>query len=306
MSNELANNPTQNLEVYHKNNVLVNDNEKVYGEITLGKLKQQELSPLNKEILLARFSEKQIKDLDANYVGERVKRAINLAVFTVGYKVENLSDLILLLVKDIFMDFKFMTISEIELAFRLGSRGKLGEIMGLSLRTFYNWLDAYKEYKQEAIGSLMQIKEKPKEMTYEQKKESYTKWLKSYVENFDKYKKKEQIELFDIGNVFYDFCEKYGIAYLSTEEKNELYERAKDIVKNNYNRDNAKSTIQANEFAEIINSIKLNRYNDDIKNKIIAEAKRLAILKIFDKLIEQNIELSDIIEEKKDYLFDAL
>jgi hypothetical protein len=143
-------------------------------------------------------------------------------------------------------------------------------------------------------------------MTYEQKKESYTNWLKSYVENFDKYKKKEQIELFDIGNVFYDFCEKYGIAYLSTEEKNELYERAKDIVKNNYNRDNAKSTIQANEFAEIINSIKLNRYNDDIKNKIIAEAKRLAILKIFDKLIEQNIELSDIIEEKKDYLFDAL
>lgn len=306
MSNELANTQTQNLELYHKKNVLVSDNEKVYGEITLGKIKEHELSPLNKEILLARFSEKQIKDLDANYVGERVKRAINLAVFTVGYKVENLSDLILLLVKDIFMDFKYMTISEIELAFRLGSRGKLGEIMGLSLRTFYNWLDAYKEYKTEAIGSLMQIKEKPKEMTTEQKRISYTNWLNSYIDSFNKYKNKQPIELFDIGNVFYDFCEKYGIAYISTEEKNELYERAKDIIKNNHSRDNAKSTIQANEFAEIINSIKLNRYNDDIKSKIIAEAKRLAILKIFDKLIEQNIELSDIIEQKKDYLLDTL
>jgi len=146
--------------------------------------------------------------------------------------------------------------------------------------------------------SLMQIKEKPKEMTYEQKKESYTKWLKSYVDNFNKYKNKEQIELFDIGNVFYDFCEKHGIAYLSTDEKNELYEKAKDILKNNYNRSNAQSTIQSNEFAEIVNSIKLNRYNDDIKIKIIAEAKRLAILKIFDKLIEQNIELADIVSKK--------
>ena len=36
----------------------------------------------------------------------------------------------------------------------------------------------------------------------------------------------------------------------------------------------------------------------DIKIKIIAEAKRLAILKIFDKLIEQNIELADIVSKK--------
>ena len=107
MSNELAtNNPTQNLEVYHKNNVLVNDSEKVYGEITLGKLKQQELSPLNKEILLARFSEKQIKDLDANYVGERVKRAINLSKI---FRIANLlaSAIILFLISSLYL-FSFL------------------------------------------------------------------------------------------------------------------------------------------------------------------------------------------------------
>ena len=80
---------TNNLTVQNQdnNNSLIvngiNDNSKVWGEITIADIKESNIGIENREILLARFNEQAIKDLDANMAGNRLKEIINLT--TVSY-----------------------------------------------------------------------------------------------------------------------------------------------------------------------------------------------------------------------------
>ena len=75
------------------------DNTLVYGDLTLNDIKNSSISKANKEILVSKFGEKQIKHLDPNYAGEKLKTAINLTIFESGFKVDNISELILMIIK---------------------------------------------------------------------------------------------------------------------------------------------------------------------------------------------------------------
>ena len=303
MENQLSVNNESSSEVIQKDSfeeyhlsVIIPNEQKVHGQITVNDIKNAPISILNKEILVARFSEKQIKDLEANYAGERIKTAINLAVFTVGFKVENLSELIILVIKDIFYDFSYLTIPEIELAFRMGARRKFEPIMGMSVMTFYGWLVSYTQtVKTEAVKSLNTIKETPVEIDEKTKKKYYNKWLNAQIQLFEQYKKDKSINVIDMGNVFYDYCEKKGICYLSVDEKSKLYEEAKISIKGKHHRREAKSNVQAQNFKAVVEAINANDIDVSLNNRIVSEAKRLAITKIFDKLIQYKLELVNLI-----------
>lgn len=286
------------LKTTDKNFVSIPDNEKVYGEITLSDIRNSNINTADKEILLARYGEKKVKELDANYVGEQIKTAINLTIFQSGYKIDNISELIIMVVKDIFMDFSFMTLSEIGYAFRKGLRGEFGEYMGLSVKTFYVWLKEYNEtLKLEATKSLAKInKPEQKQITEQEKRQTHLNWLKSYCEDFEKYKKGEDVDIYDVGGVFYSYCMKNNICYLSEDEKKELYDKAKRKIIVNHNGQNAKNVWERKDFKEIVTSV-VKGENNSSQALVVNEAKRLAVILIFDKLIANGINLNDLLAQ---------
>lgn len=293
-NNELA---TANNQLVVSNEIT--DNSKVWGEITIADIKESNIGIANREILLARFNEKPIKDLDANLAGNKLKEIINLTIFESGFKTENISELILLVIKDIFADFGYMTLSEVSLAFRKGIRGDLGEYMGLSVRTFYTWLKTYNQtIKLEAIKSLQSIiKQDTKIINEDEKKEYYERWLQSHIEDFERHRNGEEIKIYDFGHIFYDYCMKHSIGYLTQSEIDSLLDKARTNIIRKHSSHNAKSSFQAKEFRDILTAISTNNINPTIEDMINSEMKRLAILKIFDKLIHQGLELKSFIDE---------
>ena len=273
------------------------DNSLVYGNLTLTDIKNSTISKANKEILVSKFGEKQIKHLDPNYAGEKLKTAINLTIFESGFKVDNISELIIMVIKDIFNDYSYLTISECSIAFRNGVRGLLGDYMGLSVRTFYNWLFEYNEtLKADAIKQLQYIK-KENSITEEDKEKIKWDWLNTFIQDFETYKKDGIIEQLDFNNGFYDYCVKTGIGYLTIQEKVEIKELAKKRILSSNNVLNAKNSDERNSFKQIVTSIANNTYNQNAEMQIISESKRIALKIIYDKLIEKEIDLRQAINE---------
>jgi hypothetical protein len=273
------------------------DNTLVYGDLTLNDIKNSSISKANKEILVSKFGEKQIKHLDPNYAGEKLKTAINLTIFESGFKVDNISELILMIIKDIFTDFSHLTISECSIAFRNGVRGLLGDFMGLSVRTFYNWLIAYNEtIKAEAIKQLQYIR-KEKLITDEDKERIKWEWLNTFIQDFELYKKEGVIEQLDFNNGFYEYCVKTGIGYLTIKEKLEIKELAKKRILSANNILNAKNSDERKSFKSIVSSIANNTYNQTAEMQIVSESKRIALKIIYDKLIEKQIDLRKAVIE---------
>lgn len=292
----------QNNQVIQSNNSTSNqqiqilDNSLVYGELTLSDIKNSSISKSSKEILVSKFGEKQIKFLDPNFAGEKLKTAINLTIFESGFKIDNISELIIMVIKDIFNDFSHLTVSECSIAFRNGVRGLLGDFMGLSVRTFYNWLLAYNEtIKAEAIKQLQYIK-KEQVITEEDKERIKWDWLNAFVKDFELYKKEGIIEQYDFNNGFYEYCIKTGIGYLTIKEKFDIKELAKKRILSANNILNAKNSDERNSFKEIVKSIANNQFNKNAEMQIVSESKRMALKIIYDKLIEQEIDLREAID----------
>ena len=64
--------------------VIINENEisddsKVWGDITISDIKESSIGNSNREVLLAKFSQKQIKDIDAKYSNTRALSQLTLA-----------------------------------------------------------------------------------------------------------------------------------------------------------------------------------------------------------------------------------
>lgn len=274
---------------------LNNNDDFVYGNIKLSDIKSAKINTTNKEILISSFGEKKIRDLDGNFAGERLKATINLTIFESGFKVDNISDLIIMVIKDIFTDFGNLTVSEIGIALRKGVRGELGEFMGLSVRTFYIWIKTYSEsIRLEAMKSLNAITiEEPK--NEEKIKQTRKNWLISFIKDFESYKITKRSENFDINNYFYEYCITNNIASLTREEKLEIKEKAKRSIIVEHNPITAKNSREMKDFKQIVRDVLDN--SDSVKTKVINESKRIAITYIYDKLIDAGVELKDLIKQ---------
>jgi hypothetical protein len=302
MENQLTNIPLNNSYSIQTNktinqiSVLRAEDEKIYGDLTIADVRNSRLSDFQKEVLLAKYSEKPVKELDPNYVGERVRGLINNSILVLNFKVDNLSQVIIEVIKDIFIDFGNNTLSEIALAYRLGSRKKLGDFMGISVATFYGWLNTYNEtIRLESFKVLQAIKKDEIPVNEEKKKEYHIKWLQSYIKDFERYKNGEELQEFDFGNVFYKYCIKNGIGYINDDEMAILNEKAKENLKINYTSKKSKDPSKAKEYKEIIDILESETINEYVSNKIKSDAKRLAIPVIFKRLIKRNIDLYDMI-----------
>lgn len=170
--------------------------------------------------------------------------------------------------------------------------------MGLSVRTFYTWLKTYNQtVKSEAIKSLQYIKKEGEKANDEERKEYYKRWLQSHIDDFKRHRNGEEVKIYDFGHIFYDYCIKHSIGYLTNLEKESLYDKARTNTIRKHSSANAKSAFEIKEFRDIISAISTNNITPNIEDIINSEMKRLAIIKIFDKLIHQGLELENFINE---------
>ena len=276
------------------------DDTKVYGDLTLSDIKHSAISKINKSILLYHFGEKKIRNLDGNFVGIRIQEMINRTIFESGFKSDNLNltELIMLIIKDVFSDFDFLTLSEVAYAYRKGIRGDYGKTYGLSVITFYSWLKEYNETtKTEAVKQLSLLKKELPPISNEKKIELRIKWLNNYIKDFEQYKSTKKVLVNDFSNLFYNYCINNGLCSLDKSEKAMLYQMAKDNELLIYSPKNATSLSQSREFKSLVSAITEDNIPQTIHEQITLKAKKLAIAMIFDKLIKNNLELKDLIAE---------
>lgn len=114
-----------------------------------------------KSMILAR-NEKRIKEVEQDDIEDRIVNIIQTTFFEYGRRkpideheieAQKQDDLVLsfTLIKDLQRDFKFLTIKDVENAFSMGVRGEFGKIIGVNVRTFYQWLKEYDERRRTAL-----------------------------------------------------------------------------------------------------------------------------------------------------------
>jgi hypothetical protein len=289
------------------NSITVNENTPLlnYPSLTIGDVNNAIMTPLHREVILASQNHPKISNSDQSEARDGLIEILAIIIWESG--VASLLDdkkeqkiLINYMVEEIKKDFFHLTLPEVQIALKKGLRGHYDTQYGINVKSLYGSLDNYvSETKIEAMtafNKLLKPKEEYKGLNDEQKAIVYRKWLESFIILFEKYHEGENIEITDIGNVFYKYCTRNKIGSLSDKQKIELENKAKRVVVSKGN-EYARSSHEVKELRELVNSINKNKYDEDIELRIVSEAKRLAILVFFDKLIEDKIELGDLIKK---------
>jgi hypothetical protein len=185
----------------------------------------------------------------------------------------------------------------------MGVRGKLGEYYGINVATLYQWLEKYKNEIIPEINKEIHTKlPKPMEIETEVDYKAFDNSLVKTIQNI----LIGEIELNnynDYGNVHYNLLDKFNFVQFTPDEKIEIFNRAKDVVKHNLTKKNL-SLIEQGKSIQVINTEKfLNEIEINSKTKndiIIIEAKKIAFrdclsrIENTEKFIE---ELTQKIEE---------
>jgi hypothetical protein len=185
--------------------------------------------------------------------------------------------------------FQTFTLEEIKNAFNLGSLGhfrtKPDEVLFMSIEKVFSWFKAYKfgvkRDISKKIAEIEQKEEKAKEPTQEEKEKIV---LNGVLASFEAFKKTGEVK--DYGNVTYDTLDKMALIPFTNQRKKEIYTQAERIFK--------ASKIDDREFTK-----RLKEMSSETQNIIKAEAKILALSIFFKDLVEMEVELKDLIEEKK-------
>lgn len=180
---------------------------------------------------------------------------------------------------------------EIKTIFENGVMGLYGEYMGLSRRTFNQFLKAYymSEQRQKAVREHLERMDGDKIEPTEQEKENIC--IENALRAWEVFKKDGQFA--DIGNVVYNFIDRRGLIKFDASTKNKFMVRAEAIVKANQHLKAVTGdlfVIQATRKA--LAEIEAGQGIELIK----AEAKRIALNEFFNHLKESRGELKHLLQ----------
>lgn len=204
------------------------------------------------------------------------------------------------IVNDIFTNFSGLTYDELRLVFSLGARGeyktKPDEVVYFSVASVYNWLKSYiSKTKREAMQKQARFEQdqfKPKEITEEEKKKIADDFFRDCILNPYKIYLETGEYLFDNrGNVIYNTLDKMGVIPFSKERKKEIFERAKNLILihlQQYPGPDAK-----NKYNHIMNK------KGEGHELVVSKAKELALTDFLRELREQQMDLEEFIEMRK-------
>ena len=255
------------------------------------------ISELTKDIVIASLYPR-INVAPKNESGERLKEVINLTIAESGFRneIEDIKFLILKVIDDIFRDYSHFTCKEVELAFRKGIRGTLGDgkMFGLSVRQMNIWLETYdKELKRNAFMELKNH-DKPKEEKLP-KEEVDRLWLDRVFRSYAKFEKDDIFDFNDFNNKFYDLCWRQWVFRLPKEAKNNYFELAKTAYLEEKNPKNGNGAEEKKRFARIMKNVADGEKNETeiIRNK----AKKLAVEYIFKQFKKHKVDIVKSITE---------
>jgi hypothetical protein len=263
------------------------------------------LSPVARDIYSA-SKKPMIKSFDdINVVVNSIHVSVNKVIADKGVRMEidDINYLKKSISLDIIRDFSTLSLEDINVCFSMGVRGKLGDYYGINVATLYQWLDKYKnEVLPMANGEIYDKMPKPMEIETQVDYKAFDNSLVKTIQNI----LIGEIELNnynDYGNVHYNLLDKFNFVQFTPDEKIEIFNRAKDVVKHNLTKKNL-SLIEQGKSIQVINTEKfLNEIEINSKTKndiIIIEAKKIAFrdclsrIENTEKFIE---ELTQKIEE---------
>lgn len=247
------------------------------------------IPPLEKKIIESTYALKISQATEAE-IKPAIRSGVTTALYNLGQKMDDGERQILhsKILIDLKLHFQTLTVDEIINALDLGSKGefrvKPEEVLYLSPERVYSWFKAYKfGVKREAnkkIADIVQREEKAKEPTEEEKGKIV---MDGVYLSFEEFKKTGEVK--DYGNVKYDKLDSMGLIPFTIERKKEIYALAEQHLKSSKQDDR-----------DFMKGLKEMR--SETQNIVKAEAKQMALTLFFKELIEMEVELKDLIEEK--------
>jgi hypothetical protein len=213
-------------------------------------------------------------------------------------------------------EFDMLTIEDVRICFKRGSRRKYGDFFQMSITTINCWLTAYVEgtkpsammrlpyIKKVEIRSILEIiKEEGIIISNEELKRRHEIWITSIYQKFEDFKVSGNYDFVDFGNKFFNYCKKLGLIKLNEKQQEDLWNRAVKQLKDEYHPVNGRTFGKRVDLKNIYESLK---NPDEIDKKteeiIVIRAKKLTVMYFFKKLINQKKELKDVIVHQQKIL----
>jgi hypothetical protein len=266
----------------------------------------------NKESFLAMHDYVSIRNEKPVMVKEQLILLINKSIFVSGFggnwSEEEQELLYRTVINDIIRDFQNLTLKEIELAFHYGARERYFELFGLSVRSFYKWIECYvAENRKNALRASKLTKKIPvnTELTDEERKDIRHKWLETVCKEYESFVKDDKEWLFiDGSNLLYNYLIEHNILNLKVKSKHRLYNAAKAEYRKEYAESN-NPTILRRRIKSSLNALKSldgkgkNEPLSDDENianeRIKSIAKNLAIREFFTQCKKKGVNFEELI-----------
>jgi hypothetical protein len=198
----------------------------------------KEVSIESRSIFTANNSSKIKQIDDMNIVVNAIHQSINRSIADKGVNIE-LEDINYLkrsITEDILKDFSSLSLEDVQLCFKMGVRGNLGEYYGINVVSFYGWLKKYKEELipktfNEVKAFLPSAKVEEEEKNIDYKLFDIDK-VHTICNTIIKFQIDGIYNFNDYGNIYYKFLDRHEMFSFTDEIKEQIMEDAKVFVVN--------------------------------------------------------------------------
>lgn len=248
--------------------------------------------PSKNELIIQALKDVKVKNAEPAKIGISISDAIDQAIFFLGLNKDttDVGLLKLTVIQDVKESFPLLTVEEVCIAIKNGSRGKYGQPIGFAPKDAYNWINAYSisNERRENQERLQKEQAEVKEPTEEEKEKLY---FDNLINAFEIFKEKGTFS--DFGNAVYNYLDKKGKINFTVEQKEDFMRMALANLKNEFNPlQHVGNMIKANEFKLILNEI-----IEQPKNlRVVSEAKRCALNHLFKEMAEMDMEITDLFD----------
>lgn len=206
-------------------------------------------------------------------------------------ELEILDFMVTELKKDVLTRFKGLTLQEVEIALTNGVKGDYGEYYGLNVKSFNKFLNAYtfSEERSKALSSRLTPVTPEKQLSSRgtiTREENERVAIENAFYTFEEYKRSKQC--FDPGNCVYDFLDRLKLIKFTPADKWKFMEEAKK------QRETERKFLGK---TMLISDVIEKQQEGGI---IVAYAKKIALKRYFDDLVNNEVELKAILDEKKE------
>lgn len=199
------------------------------------------------------------------------------------------------LAKAVLVRFPGLSIGEIGISLDKGVKRDYGDYFGLNVVTFLDWIKCYYHSmeRKEAVSQKKYLAlppvSAPSSETIERRRRANACLA---FEKFRQYKC-----LIGDPTFLYAYLEGKGLINLSRSEKLEIYEEAKRSASgiNSSERVKGIGIMITNQAINSYENIVRLRIGDDFKSRAVAEAKKISITRLFNKIISENKTINDLL-----------